>query len=299
MSARGNRLLKRRGTPSGKITLEEWPVVPIEGQKLPVPVGPPLQKNGKRCVRVCATCPWLQKIAFGHQSYQQHESEYSRSWIQKMRGHAKSILNLQEAAGVLEDRPVASDLVQEDDDLACLDDDSSGDEPEPAPKPKRAPKVRPGRSNKSAMSSWVQVMVGTTPVNVLLGQGTTLFMELEADALSAMVAALREERRAQGSAPDPEAERARQGALCLTDADEGRLTWSDARQSFLISYTGKNSKKTFCHSRPDLKVHVVRGEDFVEECERTAKRGRKLWDSLDHSGAAKYSQTEEATSSCP
>ena len=95
------RTLKRHDTPSSEnFMMEEWPVVFVKGASMPVPVGPPMLKLQKRCVRIYATCPWLQKIAFGHAAYQQHEAEYTRSVITRIRALAHAAHN--KAASIVE-----------------------------------------------------------------------------------------------------------------------------------------------------------------------------------------------------
>ena len=169
------RTLKRQDTPSSEnFMMEEWPVVFVKGASMPVPVGPPLLKQHKKCVRIYATCPWLQKIAFGHAAYQQHEAEYTRSVITKIRALANAAHSSQ--ASVIAEASQAP--VIQDDDLAGLDavsddPDSQGSQANSQGSDIGSFQLGCGRLRRNAV--WVAVDLDDVPLRVLLGKGVTIF----------------------------------------------------------------------------------------------------------------------------
>ena len=73
--------------------MTEWPVVSVSHNALPIPVGPPGVKHRRRCVRIYATCPWLQKIHLGMATHQKHEADYTRAVIVNLRALTNAARN--------------------------------------------------------------------------------------------------------------------------------------------------------------------------------------------------------------
>ena len=296
------RTLKRQDTPSSEnFMMEEWPVVFVKWASMPVPVGPPMLKFQRRCVRIYATCPWLQKIAFGHAAYQQHEAEYTRNVITKIRALANAVHN---KATVIAEASQAPAL--QVDDLAGLDDasdehDSQGSLATSQGSQPRLHDKRRSHDNKNF--DWVTVDLEDVPLTVLVGRGVTIFVDLDSDSIRAVVEALRAERRSQGDAASPRQpleDEPVDGGSCLLPQDEGRVSWSAARHSFVLTYYSAKAKKALTHTRPDIMVprkssdgSSLSRQTVLEDCAKKVKKARITWDVLDRSDSERYSHIED------
>ena len=267
--------------------MAEWPVVFVSQSVLPIPVGPPVEKYGKTCVRICATCPWLQKIAFGHGSYQKNEAEYTRAVIVQLRAAAHAI---RQQTGTPVEATSAPAL--QDDDLLGLGSESEAEE-QPPPHGSRKSIAR------NSLSSWQTVELHDVPINVLVGMGVSLFVELDLASIQAVVSALRAERRKQGDAAPVAklAEREDEGKSCLLPTDEGRVSWSATRHSFVITYESAKAKRMLTHSRPDLMVprnssdgSPLSSDMLKKDCEKKVRKAREIWNALDRSETPRYTE---------
>ena len=290
--AKRARTLKRQDTPSSEnFMMEEWPVVFVKGASMPVPVGPPMLKFQKRCVRIYATCPWLQKIAFGHAAYQQHEAEYTRTVITKIRALATAEHNKVDVVVEASQAPVI-----QDDDLAGLDDVSD----DPDSQGSRANSQGTGRHGTAV---WMAVDLDDVLLRVLLGRGVTIFVDLNSDNIKALVDALRAERRSQGDAASPRQPLEYEpvdGGSCLLPMDEGRVSWSATRHSFVLSYHSAKAKHILTHSRPDIMVPrtspdgiSLSRQTVLADCAKKVEKARIIWDVLDRSDSERYSHAED------
>lgn len=289
------RTLKRQDTPSSEnFMMEEWPVVFVKGASMPVPVGPPLLKQQKKCVRIYATCPWLQKIAFGHAAYQQHEAEYTRSVITKIRALANAAHSSQ--ASVIAEASQAP--VIQDDDLAGLDAVSDDPDSQGSRANSQGSDIYIGCGRRQN-AVWVAVDLDDVPLRVLLGKGVTIFVHLDSDHIKAVVDALRAERRSQGDAASPRQPLEYEpvdGGSCLLPMDEGRVSWSASRHCFVIRYHSTKAGRILTHSRPDIVVPRTSPDGIslsrqlvLEDCANKVKKARTIWDVLDRSDSERYS----------
>ena len=290
--AKRARTLKRQDTPSSEnFVMEEWPVVFVKGASMPVPVGPPMLKFQKRCVRIYATCPWLQKIAFGHAAYQQHEAEYTRSVITRIRALAHAAHNKGPVVAEASQAPVI-----QDDDLAGLDDVSDDPDSQGSRANSQGSDPRTGRHGTAV---WMAVDLDDVLLRVLLGRGVTIFVELNSDNIKALVDALRAERRSQGDAASPRQPLEYEpvdGGSCLLPMDEGRVSWSATKHSFVLSYHSAKAKHILTHSRPDILVPrtspdgiSLSRQTVLADCAKKVEKARIIWDVLDRSDSERYS----------
>ena len=293
------RTLKRQDTPSSEnFMMEEWPVVFVKGASMPVPVGPPMLKLQKRCVRIYATCGWLQKIAFGHAAYQQHEAEYTRSVITRIRALANAAHNKAHVIVEASHAPVL-----QDDDLAGLDDvsddpDSQGSQARSHSANSQGSEARVGCGRRQN-ACWVAVDLDDVPLHVLLGKGVTIFVDLGSDNIKTLVDALRAERRSQGDAASPRQpleDEPVDGGSCLLPKDQGRVSWSATRHSFVLTYHSVKAKRILTHSRPDIMVPrnspdgiSLSRQTVLEDCAKKVEKARIIWDVLDRSDSERYS----------
>ena len=287
------RTLKRHDTPSSEnFMMEEWPVVFVKGASMPVPVGPPMLKLQKRCVRIYATCPWLQKIAFGHAAYQQHEAEYTRSVITRIRALAHAAHNKGSVVAEASQAPVI-----QDDDLAGLDDVSDDPDSQGSRANSQGSETRVG-CGRNGTAVWVTVDLDDVLHRVLMGRGVSIFVELNSDNIKALVDALRAERRSQGDAASPRQPLANEpvdGGSCLLPIDEGRVSWSATRHSFILSYHSANAKHILTHSRPDIMVPrnspdgiSLSRQTVLADCAKKVEKARTIWDVMDRSDSERY-----------
>ena len=159
------------------------------------------------------------------------------------------------------------------------------------------------RTGRHGTAVWMAVDLDDVLLRVLLGRGVTIFVDLNSDNIKALVDALRAERRAQGDAASPRQpleDEPVDGGSCLLPMDEGRVSWSAARHSFVLTYLSAKAKRTLTHSRPDIMVphkspdgSSLSRQIVLEDCAKKVKKARTIWDVLDRSDSERYSRVED------
>ena len=132
-----------------------------------------------------------------------------------------------------------------------------------------------------------------------MGRGVTIFVALDSDSIKALVDALRAERRSQGDAASPRQPLEYEpvdGGSCLLPMDEGRVSWSATKHSFVLSYHSAKAKHILTHSRPDIMVPrtspdgiSLSRQTVLADCAKKVEKARIIWDVLDRSDSERYS----------